>query len=116
MAEDEEQEHTHPTREVVGGRIRFSGSTDHDDELDIDERVVLIAVGTVTGYAIEPFDGLLTRIHKIRLTEIYPVDEAELKLVLKRARAEAKRRADEKAAREPLPGMDDDPDDEGGDS
>lgn len=58
-------------------------------------------------------DGPLTRVHVLATDEAFLADPGEVQALVSRERSRIKRLADEAAAREPLPGIDDEPETNG---
>lgn len=77
------------------------------------EEVFFVLKGTVDQVNFRPVsqeeDGLLIRVHTVRASEIALVDAGQVEHFLQSERLRIKRLQDEAAAREPLPGIDDEP-------
>ena len=82
------------------------------------EEVFFVLKGTVDQVNFRPVsqeeDGLLIRVHTVRASEIALVDPGQVEHFLASERLRIKRLQDEAASREPLPGIDDEPEDDHG--
>jgi hypothetical protein len=81
------------------------------------EEVFFVLKGTVDQVNFRPVsqeeDGLLIRVHTVRASEIALVDPGQVEHFLASERLRIKRLQDEAASREPLPGIDDEPETNG---